>query len=84
MLIERIDQVAEDNLQIRELSPPEFTGKLHDRVVMEGDLIRLECVTVGIPAPTVRWMKNDEELFPYGNVMIRVSTSFLFNLNYFW
>ncbi|KAL5015493.1 hypothetical protein ScPMuIL_009763 [Solemya velum] len=71
MLIERIDQVAEGDLKVRELSCPEFTGKLHDRVVMEGDLVRLECVTDGIPAPTVRWFKNDQEIHSYGNVMIR-------------
>ncbi|XP_064076451.1 muscle M-line assembly protein unc-89-like isoform X2 [Vanessa tameamea] len=43
--------------------PPQFTMRLRDRRVQATYPVRLTCQVVGNPTPTVKWFKNEEEVF---------------------
>uniref|UniRef100_A0A0B7BSV9 Uncharacterized protein n=1 Tax=Arion vulgaris TaxID=1028688 RepID=A0A0B7BSV9_9EUPU len=43
--------------------PPDFTAKLKNRTTPEGTTVRLNCSVTGIPEPSVRWLKDDKEIF---------------------
>ncbi|XP_050361303.1 titin-like isoform X2 [Nymphalis io] len=43
--------------------PPQFTMRLRDRRVQATYPVRLTCQVVGNPIPTVKWFKNEEEVF---------------------
>ena len=41
---------------------PSFTQQLQSKDVIEGESVRLEVQVKGIPAPSIKWFQNDDEL----------------------
>jgi len=58
---------AQDSKKFTYEKAPEFTAKLQNRSVIEGNQIRLMCSVQGAPNPRITWYKEDQEIsgIPY-------------------
>lgn len=53
--------------------PPQFLNYPTNTYAYESTDIELECAVTGNPPPTIRWMKNGEEVIPSDYFQIVVS-----------
>lgn len=60
--------------------PPQFLNYPTNTYAYESTDIELECAVTGNPQPSVRWMKNGEEVIPSDYFQIVVSEDWIENL----
>lgn len=60
--------------------PPQFLNYPTNTFAYESTDIELECAVTGNPQPSVRWMKNGEEVIPSDYFQIVVSEDWIENL----
>lgn len=68
---------AEEVKKYRVQVPPDFTAKLKNKTVPEGATVRLNCSVTGIPEPSIRWLKDDREIFDGPDYTMRVRSEAL-------
>lgn len=54
---------------------PQFTLPLHDTTIRESEELKLKCIVLGEPMPTIRWTYNGEEIRADDRLNILVSAN---------
>ena len=52
---------------------PDFTARLQDKSVVEGNRLRLMCSVTGLPSPKISWFKDGRQIVSGEPYLITVS-----------